>query len=80
MVHGESPRRVYWHFGEPGDHFLGRVIVGLPENSPDFAILPPHFSMTEPMLNDDIIEAMNLMYWIIIQNHGGTYIDPLAFC
>jgi hypothetical protein len=41
---------VHWHFGEPGDHFLGRVIVGLPENSPDFAILPPHFTMTEPIL------------------------------
>jgi hypothetical protein len=67
---------VYWHFGEPGDHFLGRVVVGLPENSPKFAILPPHFTMTEPILNEDVAEAMDLMYATIVQKHGGTSIDP----
>jgi hypothetical protein len=67
---------IYWHFGEPGDHFLGRVLVGLPKSSPDFAVLPLNFSMTEPMLNNDVIEAMNLMYATILQKHGQASMDP----
>jgi hypothetical protein len=36
----------YWHFAEPGDHYLGRCcLAGLDPNSVDFAILPPHFSV-----------------------------------
>jgi hypothetical protein len=69
---------VYWHFGEPGGHFLGRILIGLPsKNSPDFAILPPYFTITEPMLNADVIKAMQLMY-AILQKHGGTSTDPTS--
>jgi hypothetical protein len=35
---------VYFLFAEPGDQYLGRCLVGLDPNSPNFAVLPPHFS------------------------------------
>jgi hypothetical protein len=40
---------IYWHFTEPGDHYLGRCLAGFDPNSPDFACLPPHFTVTNPM-------------------------------
>ncbi|OWZ15577.1 hypothetical protein PHMEG_00010756 [Phytophthora megakarya] len=27
-----------------GDHYLGRVVDGLPQNKPLFSVLPPHFA------------------------------------
>jgi hypothetical protein len=45
----------YWHFAEPGDHYLGCCLADLDPNSEDFAILPPHFTVSNP------IEAVELM-------------------
>jgi hypothetical protein len=36
---------VYFLFAEPGDQYLGRCLVGLDPNSPNFSVLPPHFLM-----------------------------------
>ena len=33
----------YFRYEYAGDHYLGRVVAGLPNNSSDFSILPPHF-------------------------------------
>ncbi|ETV90024.1 hypothetical protein H310_15143 [Aphanomyces invadans] len=32
------------HYEKSGDQFVGRVVAGLPLNSADFAVLPPHFA------------------------------------
>jgi len=40
---------VYWHFSEPGDTYLGRVLAFLNPSSPDFGTLPPHFNMDDPL-------------------------------
>jgi hypothetical protein len=40
---------IYWHFAEPGDHYLGRCLAGLDPNSADFAVLPPQFTVGDPM-------------------------------
>jgi hypothetical protein len=53
---------LYWHFAEPGDHYLGRCLAGLDPNSADFAVLPPHFTVSNPMENERIREAIDLMY------------------
>ena len=43
---------VYWHFSEPGDHFLGRVLAGLDPNKPQFATMPPHFILEGDLMED----------------------------
>jgi hypothetical protein len=67
---------LYWHFAEPGDTFLGRVLAGLDPNGEEFATLPPHWIMDDPLSNDRIKEAMNLMFATILQRWGGTEVDP----
>ena len=54
---------VYWHFSEPGDHFLGRVLAGLDPNKAEFATMPPHFMVEGNLMEDeDIKAAMIMMY------------------
>lgn len=67
---------LYWHFAEPGDHFLGRVLAGLNPSSDEFATLPPHWVLDDPMSNERVSEAMNLMFATILQKWGGTAVDP----
>ncbi|KAG6942611.1 hypothetical protein JG687_00018966 [Phytophthora cactorum] len=33
----------YFRYEAAGDQYLGRVVAGLPRNSAEFAVLPPHF-------------------------------------
>jgi hypothetical protein len=77
-----SLRRIldnYWHFAEPGDHHLGRCLAGLDPNSEDFAILPPHFTVGNPMENVRIHEAVELMYGPSLQQWASTKdLDPAA--
>jgi len=52
-------------------------------NSEEFAALPPHWSLDDPMSNEKIQEAMKLMFVPILQRWGGTQVDPtgvLLFC
>jgi len=51
---------LYWHFSEPGDAYLGRVLAFLQPNSPSFATLPLHFKLDEPMSNAVVNEGMLL--------------------
>jgi hypothetical protein len=70
---------IYWHFAEPGDHYLGRCLAGFDPNSPDFACLPPHFTVTNPMETPRIREAMELMYGPALSKWAGTKdCDPTA--
>ena len=73
---------IYWHFAEPGDHYLGRCLAGLDPNSEDFAILPPHFTVGNPVENEQICEAIEMMYGPALQKRAGTIdSDPTAlFC
>ena len=67
---------VYWHFSEPGDHFLGRVLAGLDPNKPEFSTMPPHFMKEGNLMDDpDICEAMHLMYGPILDRYNEA-IDP----
>ncbi|KAH9158466.1 hypothetical protein LEN26_002958 [Aphanomyces euteiches] len=34
----------YIHYERAGDQYLGRIVAGLPNNKPEFAALPPHFT------------------------------------
>ena len=65
---------VYWHFSEPGDNYLGRVLAGLNALSPEFNVLPPHFDMESPLDDPYICEAMELMfgpiYWFVAATFG----------
>lgn len=61
---------LYWHFAEPGDHYLGRCISGLDPDSDDFATLPPHFNMANPMENPKVQQAMRTLYSATLQKYG----------
>ena len=68
---------VYWKFSEPGDAYLGRILVGLEPTTPLFATLPPHWKPSAPLLHHDIHTAMNLMYGKILdQWREGADVDP----
>jgi hypothetical protein len=67
---------LYWHFAEPGDTFLGRVLAGFDPNGEEFATLPPHWILDDPMSNEKVKEAMNLMFATILQRWGCTEVDP----
>ena len=67
---------VYWHFSESGDHFLGRVLVGLDPSKLEFATLPPHFYKDGNLMDDpDINEAIMVMYGPILDEYNEG-IDP----
>lgn len=66
----------YWHYGAVGDHYLGRILCGLDPNDPDFAVLPPHWDVANPMGNPTIREAMQLMYGGILDEYSSKPADP----
>jgi hypothetical protein len=39
-----------------GDMYVGRTVCGLPNNSPKFALLPPHFPAIDAEIDDAIIQ------------------------
>jgi hypothetical protein len=68
---------IYWHFADLVYHYLGRVLALLdPTTSPDFATLPPHWNMSDPMGNPKVKEAMHLMFATILQKWSGLAVDP----
>ncbi|KAH9139324.1 hypothetical protein AeRB84_016405 [Aphanomyces euteiches] len=49
----------YFRYEAAGDQFTGRVVAGLPVNSAQFAILPPHFSNSN---HPAVINMLRLMF------------------
>jgi hypothetical protein len=41
----------YLRFEDAGDQFLGRIVAGLPLDSPDFSLLPPYFEFPETVID-----------------------------
>lgn len=60
---------IYWQFAEAGDSYLGRCLAGMDPNTSEFSVLPPHWITASPMEDDDIKEALDLMYGTIMQSH-----------
>lgn len=56
----------YFHFYEPGDHYLGSVLC----------VMDPNVSESNTLLNKDIISVMDLMYGKILLKWRGTNVDP----
>ena len=67
----------YLGFAEPGNQYLGRLLVGLLLNSTDFAVIPPHFVCG--IVIDFLTEAMNSCFRGII-NNGGRSGDGILLC
>jgi hypothetical protein len=42
---------LYWHFAEPGDTYVGRILAGLDLNEESFGSLPPHWKIDNSMGN-----------------------------
>ena len=71
---------VYWHFSAPGDTFLGRILTGLDPTQPEFATPPPHWTVTEPLENEVIIEGMQVMFGPILDNwRDNPKVNPTSF-
>ena len=60
---------LYWHFGSVGDQYLGRILAGLDPTNENFGILPPHWTLVDPMSNAHVKEAMELMFGSILVDH-----------
>ena len=70
---------VYWHFGDTGDCYLGRVLAGLDPNGDKFDVLPAHWITDEPTANEDIMEGLNCCFSTILQKWGTTDKNPSLF-
>ena len=46
--------------------------------SPKFNTLPPHFKMPNPLDDEEVREAISMMYGPIINKWGNTEQDPTA--
>ena len=73
-----SVLEVYWHFSEPGDQYLGRILCGLDPTSATFGTLPPHFTVLDPTEHEDIKAAAEMMYGPILTAHKNEDYDPTA--
>ena len=60
---------VYWQFADVGDAYLGRCLCGLDPNLSSFSVLPPHWTVDNPVDDPDISDALQLMYGVIIARH-----------
>jgi hypothetical protein len=69
---------VYWHFSEPGDHYLGRILAGLDPKKSSFANLPPHWTLVNPLENEHVALAMDRLYGRIMARYKNTPEDPMA--
>ena len=69
---------VYWHFSEPGDHYLGRILAGMDPKKASFGDLPPHWSIPNPMEIPEIALAMELLFGPILRKHTGCEYRPTA--
>ena len=58
---------VYWQFAEAGDAYLGRCLCGLDPNHSTFSVLPPHWTVDNPVEDADIGEGLHLMCGVIIE-------------
>ena len=67
---------IYWHFAEPGDTYLGRLIAGFNPNKAQFGSAPPHWKVVDPMAHESIHAAMYLCFGPILEAHQGTHCDP----
>jgi hypothetical protein len=76
MESRENPGHLLALCRAPGNHCLGRVLALLDPTSPDFATLPPHWKMSDPMGNAKVKEAMNLMFATVLQKWSGSVVDP----
>ena len=69
---------VYWHFGSVGDHYLGRILCGLDPNDTKFAILPPHWTIDDPLGNELVSKAMRMTFGPILVKYGHRSENPLG--
>ena len=60
---------IYWRFAEAGDNYLGRCLCGLDPNCTTFSVLPPHWTVENPVDDPDIGNALRLMYGVILVEH-----------
>jgi hypothetical protein len=63
---------VYWQFVEVGDSYLGRCLCGLDPNDSTFSVLPPHWTVDNPIEDTDIGEALQPMYGVIIGQYSSS--------
>ena len=63
---------VYWQFAEVDDAYLGRCLCGLDPNHSTFSVLPPHWTVDNPVEDADIHDALQLMYTVIITRHPSS--------
>ena len=61
---------LYWKFSELGDYYLGRCLAFLDPDEENFSVLPPHFTLDNPLANEFVQAAMTLCFGPIIEKWG----------
>ena len=69
---------VYMHFVEAGDSYLGRIMDGLDPSKSEFAVLPPHFKVIDPLSNEIIGQAMEMKFGSILCTHSNAPNNPTS--
>ena len=69
---------VYLHFAAAGDHYLGRILACLDPNHASFATLPPHWNLRNPLNNQHIMKAMDMMFSPVLEAYKRKANDPTA--
>ncbi len=64
-----------WQFANVGDAYLGRCLCGLDRSLSMFSVLPPHWTMHNPVHDPDIEDALQLMYGVIFARHPNSTAD-----
>ena len=71
---------VHWHFLAPGETLLGCILAGFDPKKSEFATPPTHWKVADPLENEFIKEAMQLMFGPIPQTWGGDVkVNPTSF-
>jgi hypothetical protein len=63
---------LYWQFADVGDVYLGCCLCSLDPTLTAFSVLPPHWTVDNPVSDPDIEDALQLMYGAIIAQHPNT--------
>lgn len=73
---------IYLHFCATQDHYLGRILAGLDPNSVGFDILPPHFTVRNPMddMDSPIRRGMVVTYGKRLLEQHRNFVPILLRC
>lgn len=66
----------YFKFLPTGDHFLGRILSGKDPNLASFKVLPPHWDLKNPYMDQRVFIALKANFRRLLEDHVTTDYNP----